>query len=100
MLSRCSVLSKCCSVSKRDLQLLGTASNEESTPGIGSESDDAAAKTNKPLTTPQLYDGNAAVLGFQARLMCSAHERVEDAALLRFTNGGKHSKGSSAYVRT
>jgi hypothetical protein len=27
--------------------------------------------------------------------MCSAHEGVEDATLLRFTNGGKHSKESA-----
>ena len=65
-------------MSKRDLQLRRLRLTKDQRWASEGESNHAATKTNEPLRMPHCM--SAAVLGFQVRLTCSAHEGVEDAA--------------------
>jgi len=69
-------------------------------PAPEGESNDVSGKTDKPLMTPQLYDGTQQSWDFKRLVCVVCMQKLKMLPCLRFTDSGKDSKESSVFVRT
>ena len=87
-------------MSKRDLAIAGDGLTKNQRPAPEGESNDVSGKTDKPLMTPQLYDGTQQSWDFKRLVCVVCMQELKMLRCVRLTESGKHSKKSSAFVRT